>query len=168
MKTETIDNALMALQRRCKAQGLVLTPSRHAILSALLEQHEARDAVPLLQAAQVHHSQTSIGTVYRFLRELEQRGLVDAHVQPHGRTRWHLRDMALADAVHTAGDIRSMVAQVQAFLKTLEQLDLVDDNNTANTTSEHFTNDPHRTLAMLRDIAGHLGYRLLPSRRHLA
>jgi Fe2+ or Zn2+ uptake regulation protein len=168
MKTEAIDDALMALQRRCKAQGLVLTLSRNAILSALLEQHEARDAVPLLQAAQAHHPQTSIGTVYRFLRDLEQRGLVDAHVQPHGRTRWYLRDVALADAAHTASDIHSMLAQVQGFLKVLEQLGLAEDNNAANTTSENFTNDPHRKLAMLRDIAGHLGYRLLPSRRHLA
>lgn len=168
MKTETIDDALIALQHRCKAQGLVLTSSRNAILSALLEQHEARDAVPLLQAAQAHHTQTSIGTVYRFLRELEQRGLVDAHVQPHGRTRWHLRDMALTDAAPTAGDIRSMVAQVRAFLKTLEQLGLTEDNDSANTASEHFTNDPRRTLAMLREIAEHLGYRLLPRRRHLA
>jgi DNA-binding MarR family transcriptional regulator len=168
MKTETTDVTLSALQRRCKAQGLVLTSSRNAILSALLEQHEARDAVPLLQAAQAHHSQTSIGTVYRFLRELEQRGLVDAHVQPHGRTRWHLRDTALADAAHTANDIRSMLAQVQAFLKTLEQLGLAEDHNTVSATPEHFTNDPHRTLAVLHEIAGHLGYRLLPRRRHLA
>lgn len=163
-----MDTALLALQRRCKAQGLVLTASRNAILSALLEQHEAHDAVPLLQAAQAHRSHTSIGTVYRFLRELEQRGLVDAQVQPHGRTRWRLRDGALADAAHTAGDVRNMVAQVRAFLKTLEQLGLAEDNNVPNTASEHFANDLHRTLAVLHDIAGHLGYRLLPNRRHLA
>ncbi|RUL63282.1 hypothetical protein EKH79_12870 [Dyella dinghuensis] len=168
MKTETTDDALIALQQRCKAQGLVLTSSRNAILIALLEQHEARDAVPLLQAAQAHHPQTSIGTVYRFLRELEQRGLVDAHVQPHGRTRWHLRDMALADATPSANDLRSMLAQVRAFLKTLEQLGLAEDNNTAHTASEHFANDPHRTLAVLQEMAGHLGYRLLPRRRRLA
>ena len=167
MKTETTDGALIALQRRCKAQGLVLTPSRHAILSALLEQQEARDAVPLLQAAQAHHSQTSIGTVYRFLRELEQRGVVEAHLQPHGRTRWHLREVALADVAHAASDIRSMVAQLQAFLKTLEQLGLTQDDNTSDMASEPFGNDPHRTLAVLHEIAGHLGYRLLPSRRHL-
>jgi Fur family ferric uptake transcriptional regulator len=168
MKAETSDDALIALQQRCKAQGLVLTASRNAILRALLEQEEARDAVPLLQAAQAHHSQTSIGTVYRFLRELEQRRIVQARAQPHGRTRWHLRDMALADAAYAAGDIRSMVAQVQAFLRALEQLGLAEDTNTPNTASEHFANDPHRTLAALRDIAGRLGYRLLPSRRHLA
>jgi DNA-binding MarR family transcriptional regulator len=166
MRTETLDDALIALQRRCKAQGLVLTPSRNAILNALLEQSEARDAVPLLQAAQVHHSQTSIGTVYRFLRELEQRGVVDARVLPHQRTRWQLHSVALTDAAYAANDIRSMVAQVQAFLKALEQLGLVE-NSGVHTGPETFTNDPHRTLNVLHEIAERLGYRLLPRRRHL-
>jgi DNA-binding MarR family transcriptional regulator len=167
MKTEAMDDALIALQRRCKAQGLVLTASRNAILRALLEQHEARDAVLLLQVAQVHHLHTSIGTVYRFLRELEQRGLVEAHLQPHGRTRWHVRDTALADAAMAGDDIRNIVAQVKAFLKTLKQLGLADDDNTPNTASEHLANDPDRTLAVLHEMAAHLGYRLLPSRRRL-
>jgi Fe2+ or Zn2+ uptake regulation protein len=167
MKTEAMDDALIALQHRCKAQGLVLTASRDAILRALLEQHEARDAVLLMQAAQAHHLHTSIGTVYRFLRELEHRGLVDAHLQPHGRTRWHVRDAALADAAITGDDIRNIVAQVQAFLKTLKRLGFAEDDNTQNTASEHLANDPRRTLAVLHEMAGHLGYRLLPSRRHL-
>ena len=139
-----------------------MTPSRNAILNALLEQHEARDAVPLLQAAQLHHSPTSIGTVYRFMRDLEQRGIVDAQAQPHGRTRWHLRDGALTDAAHAAGDLPRMVAQMQAFLKTLEKLGLAENNHAIPED-----NDPHRTLAVLHDMAERLGYRLLPRRRHL-
>lgn len=160
-----MDDALIALQRRCKAQGLVLTPSRHAILMALLEQREARDAVPLLQAAQVHHSQTSIGTVYRFMRELEQRGVVEAHAQAHGRTRWQLRHGTRADTAYAANDIRSMLTQVQAFLKTLEQLGLAENNHSTPSLPED--NDPHHTLAVLHDVAEHLGYRLLPGLRHL-
>jgi hypothetical protein len=59
-----------------------------------------------------------------------------------------LREVALADAAHAASDIRSMVAQVQAFLKTLEQLGLTQDDNTSKMASEPFDNDPHRTLAV--------------------
>jgi Fe2+ or Zn2+ uptake regulation protein len=155
--------ALGAWQQRCKAQGLALTVSRKAILRALLQQTEACDAVPLLQAAQAYHPGTSIGTVYRFVRELEQRGLVDAHTQPHGRTRWQLREASLSSAAQAAGDIRRMVAQMQDFLRALEQMGLAEtaDHCTASTAPPP---DGDRTLAVLHEIARHLGYRLLPQR----
>jgi Fe2+ or Zn2+ uptake regulation protein len=155
------DDALSAWQQRCQAQGLALTAPRNAILSALLEQTEARDAVPLLQAAQTHYPGTSIGTVYRFLRELEQRGLIDAHAQPHGRTRWQLREATLSTAAQAASDIRRMVALVQDYLHTLEQMGLAEAS--APNALPH-SPDSDRTLAVLHDIAGHLGYRLLPHR----
>jgi Fe2+ or Zn2+ uptake regulation protein len=167
MRNETSD-ALSAWQQRCKAQGLVLTASRNAILLALLEQSDARDAVPLLQAAQRHHVATSIGTVYRFLRELEQRGLVDAITQSRKRTRWQLRDDALSSAAHAANDIRHMVAQVQGFLHTLEQLGLAECTDGLSSASANRRTDDDRTLAVLHEIAAHLGYRLLPYRRHTA
>jgi Fe2+ or Zn2+ uptake regulation protein len=157
-----LEDALVCWQQRCKAQGLALTASRNAILRALLTQSEAQDAVPVLQAAQAHHPGTSIGTVYRFLRELEQRGLVDAYAQAHGRMRWQLRDEALSTAAQTAGEIHQMVVQVQDFLRTLEQMGL------AETTEKHAPSAASpgidRTLAVLHEIAGHLGYRLLPQR----
>lgn len=166
--TSDTDDALPIWQQRCKAQGLTLTASRSAILSALLEQSEARDAVALLQAAQTRHAPTSIGTVYRFLRELEQRGLIDAYAQPHARTRWHLRETALSTAAHTASDIRRMVAQVQDFLRTLEQLGLAEHNMASDAIPTSRPPDSERTLAVLHEVAGHLGYRLLPGRRHTA
>jgi Fe2+ or Zn2+ uptake regulation protein len=129
MSNNTLDDNLAALQQRCKAQGLVLTPSRLAILSALLEQSEAHDAVPLLQAAQAHHAQTRIGTVYRFLRELEQRGMVDAHAPAHGRTRWRLRDGATTDALFVASDIQGIIARAKVFLSVLEQLSAAERNH---------------------------------------
>lgn len=166
----TIDivDALSAWQQRCKAQGLLLTASRNAILHALLEQHGACDAVPLLQAAQRHHAATSIGTVYRFLRELEQRGLVDAMTQPRGRTRWQLRDDAFSHAAQTAHDIPHMVAQVQGFLHMLEQMGVAEHTTVPAPLATSKRSDDHRTLAVLHEIAAHLGYRLLPHRRHLA
>lgn len=167
MKADTHET-LHALQQRCKAQGLVLTLSRNAILNALLEQSVSRDAVLLLQAAQAHHPATSIGTVYRFLRELEQRGLIDAFAQPHGRTRWQLREHALSSPALAANDIRQMVAQVQDFLHSLEQLGLAECAAMSDVASADPETSNHRTLAVLREIAGHLGYRLLPRQRYTA
>lgn len=165
--TSDTHDALSIWQQRCQAQGLALTASRKAILCALLEQTEARDAVPLLQAAQMHHSATSIGTVYRFLRELEQRGLIDAHVQAHSRTRWRLRDVSLSTAAQVASDIRHMVAQARDFLRTLEQMGLAEAS-TSGASPSPATPDDSRMLAILHEIAGHLGYRLLPHRSHPA
>jgi Fe2+ or Zn2+ uptake regulation protein len=161
------DDALVRWQQRCKAQGLALTASRTAILRALLAQSHAQDAVPLLQAAQAHHAATSIGTVYRFLRELEQRGFVDAYAQAHGRTRWQLHDETLSTATHAAGEIRQMVAQMQDFLRTLEQMGLAEAT-AVHTPTPSLLPDNDRTLAVLHEIAGHLGYRLLPHRSKAA
>lgn len=165
--TSNTSDALSVWQQRCQAQGLALTASRNAILRALLEQTGARDAVPLLQAAQTHHSTTSIGTVYRFLRELEQRGLIDAHVQAHSRTRWQLREVSLSTAAHVASDIRHMVAQAQDFLRTLEQMGLAEAA-TPGAAPNPVAPDNSRMLAVLHEIAAHLGYRLLPQRGHSA
>jgi Fe2+ or Zn2+ uptake regulation protein len=156
-------DALSVWQQRCQAQGLALTVPRKAILRALLAQSEPRDAVPLLQAAQLHYAGTSIGTVYRFLRELEQRGLIDAHAQPHGRTRWQLREAALTLAAQTAHDMRRMLAHAQDFLRTLEQMGLAQAS-AQSTAAVSTAPDSERTLAVLHEIAGHLGYRLLPNR----
>ena len=157
------DDALRGWQRRCQAQGLTLTAPRNAILNALLEQAEARDAVPLLQAAQLHHPGTSIGTVYRFLRELELRGLVDAHAQSHGRTRWQLRTTTPSTAAQAANDIRRMVAQAQDYLCALEQMGL-PSTTLPNAPSPLPASESARALAALHDIAGQLGFRLLPHR----
>lgn len=166
--TSDKDDALRNWQQRCQTLGLALTASRNAILSALLEQSEARDAVPLLQAAQNHHPATSIGTVYRFLRELEQRGLADAHLQPHGRTRWRLRPATVSTAAQATGDIRRMLAQAQNFLHTLEQLGLAEYTAMPEASSTDPSSDSGRTLAVLHEMAARLGYRLLPRHRHIA
>ncbi|MBE1162153.1 transcriptional repressor [Dyella acidiphila] len=147
------DGLLGRWQQRCQAHGLMLTAARNAILRALIAQTQARDAVPLLQAAQIHHAATSIGTVYRFLRELEQRGLVDTYAQAHGRMRWQLRDESLTAAAHPAGDIRQMLTQVQDSLRTLEQQE---------------PTDRARAVAVLHALASQLGYRLLPRRESAA
>jgi Fur family ferric uptake transcriptional regulator len=165
MKPETSE-PLAQWQQRCKACGLTLTASREAILRALMAQTEAHDAVWLLQAAQTHHPATSIGTVYRFVRELEQRRLIDVYAQAHGRSRWQLRDEALSSAAHTAGDIRQMIAQVQNFLRMLEQMGLAQIAS-SNAPSPSSLDSDH-ALAVLHEIAGHLGYRLLPQRSNAA
>lgn len=79
--------------QRCQALGLTLTAPRRAILRALLAQAQAQaqDAVQLLLAAREHYPATSQGTVYRFLRELENHHLVQPVPQPHGRLLWRLQ-----------------------------------------------------------------------------
>lgn len=163
METE-IDNVLAAWQQRCQAQGLSLTASRRAILRALMEQHEARDVVPLLQAAQLHHAQTSIGTLYRFLRELEQRGLVDAYAQPHGRMHWQLREFEPFPAAFPAPDVRRILRQAQEFLRRLACTGLAEPVSSHGAQQDC---DDKRTLAVLHDMASQFGYRLLPEGRDM-
>lgn len=70
--------------------GLRATPPRMAIWQALREADEELDAVALLRRAQAIQARTSLGTVYRFLRELEQHGLASSRAVAHERSRWRL------------------------------------------------------------------------------
>ncbi len=104
-------------EARCRAHGLSITPSRRAILAAMLQRAATCDAVEWLLAAQTHHPATSINTVYRFLREMEQRGLAEAVAKPHARCRWRLRDASPTE-------VDDMLRQVEAFLHEMEVLGL--------------------------------------------
>ncbi len=106
-----------AWQARCEAQGLALTAPRLAVLHGLLESDGA-DAIELLQRARLRHAGTSIGTVYRYMRELERAGLVRAEAQPHGRLRWH----ADAPPKPLADELRPLLAQLREFVVKLEAL----------------------------------------------
>ena len=161
-----VDSALAAWEARCKSQGLLVTAPRRAILTAMLRLDQSIDAVTLLQAAREHHAGTSIGTVYRFLRELEQLGLVYIEAQPHSRCHWRLRDSPQAIPEQTPGTIREMLRQVQSFLRDLEKIGLAEALQTPRPTlaapairpANHAPADAsHDTL---REIAEHLGYRL--------
>ena len=71
-----------------------MTVPRRAVLAALVAQSHAVDAVALLVQARQHYPRASIGTVYRFMRELEQHALVHVQSQAHGRIHWQLADAA--------------------------------------------------------------------------
>lgn len=145
-------------QARCIAHGLSMTAPRRAILAALQEQEQPGDAVALLQAACRHHPRTRIGTVYRFLRELEHAGLVRAQAQPHRRIRWQWSTDPLADAPATS-ELRGMLQQVQGLLHELDRLGLVDALlMPSNAPPRHAGN----ALELLAGIAEQLGYRHLP------
>lgn len=144
-----------AWEARCKAGGLRLTAPRQAILAALLEQNDAGDAVVLLTAAQRHYPPTRIGTVYRFLRELEQLRLAQALAQPHGRTHWQLRPPPDADAP-AGGEIQPMLARLKDFLSELEQLELADRQLPADAAGATIA----PALQLLQRVADRLGYRL--------
>ena len=83
----------------------------------------------MLQAARVEHAGTSLGTTYRFLRELELHGLARAQPQPHGRMRWHLVDTS-PDA-HDG--LRPLLRQLRQVLHELEKF--VDGDSAAHATS---------------------------------
>ena len=103
----------------CREHGLAFTAPRQAIVRALLEADGALDAVGVLQAARGFHAGTSLGTTYRFLRELELHGLARAQPQPHGRMRWRLPAVQAS-----AGDdkLRPLLAQLRHILRELERL----------------------------------------------
>jgi Fe2+ or Zn2+ uptake regulation protein len=160
--SEVDSNALAAWEARCKSLGLLVTAPRRAILTSLLRLDQSLDAVTLLQAAREHHPGTSIGTVYRFLRELEQLGLVYTEAQPHSRCRWRLRDSPQVTPEQSPAVIRAMLRQVQSFLRDLEKLGLAEALQTPQHTLEMPASRPvnHAPVDTLREIAERLGYRL--------
>ncbi|QNK01865.1 Fur family transcriptional regulator [Dyella telluris] len=70
--------------------GMRATPPRLAIWQALHDAKDEPDAVELMVLAQQVEPRTSLGTVYRFLRELEQHGLASSRPVAHQRSRWRL------------------------------------------------------------------------------
>ncbi|RAO77835.1 Fur family transcriptional regulator [Dyella jiangningensis] len=74
--------------------GLRPTPPRLAIWQVLHEANDEPDAVDVLRRAQSLEPRTSLGTVYRFLRELELLGLATSQPVSHERSRWRLADTA--------------------------------------------------------------------------
>jgi len=93
-----VTEGLEALEERCRQAGLPVTAPRRAVLAALAAQTLPADAIALLMLARRHHARASIGTVYRFMRELERCGLVRAHSQAHGRIHWQWGDMTAPPA----------------------------------------------------------------------
>lgn len=164
MPWEAAVNELMDVpeqwQARCKTHGLLVTVPRKAILTALLEQEGSCDAVALLQYARMHYPGVSMGTVYRFMRELEKLGFAQARAQAHGRIRWRLCE---SPELSGPPEIRHLLTQVEDFLHELEQLGLAERQVKNDADMEAGTE--HRTLLVLHQIAERLGYRLMPQHR---
>ncbi|WP_199099154.1 transcriptional repressor [Dyella sp. ASV21] len=70
--------------------GWRVTPPRVAIWQVLCDATDEPDAVEILRRARLWEPRTSLGTVYRFLRDLEQRGLAACRLLPHQRARWRI------------------------------------------------------------------------------
>lgn len=160
--TETGSNAPPGWEARCKSLGLLMTAPRRAILNALLQSGAPHDAVTLLQAARKHHAATSIGTVYRLLREFEQLGLVHVQAHAHGRCRWRLRDSSPLALAQAPDNIRGMLRQVQRFLRELEKLGFAEVcANPPGGLGKPVTSTAHPpTIHLLDEIAERFGYRL--------
>jgi Fe2+ or Zn2+ uptake regulation protein len=168
--TETGSEALATWEELCQSFGLLMTAPRRAILNAMSTTDAPRDAVTLLQAAREHHAATSMGTVYRLLRELEHHGLACAQARPHARLRWCLADVPHKDDLSRAGSNSPRVVQqqVQSFLHHLEKLGLAEASAAQSAppalakgviANRSFTT----TFNLLQAIAEHLGYRLVLS-----
>jgi Fe2+ or Zn2+ uptake regulation protein len=72
--------------------GLRITAQRRAILDALVASDGHPTAEQLTAAVQAAHPDVNGSTVYRFLEELEQRGVVDHVHLGHGPAVYHFAD----------------------------------------------------------------------------
>jgi len=97
---------------------LAFTAPRQAILRTLLNAGESLDAVAVLQGARALHAGISLGTTYRFLREMELHGLAHAQPQPHGRMRWRLIEQR---ATTSDDELRPLLQQLRHILRELER-----------------------------------------------
>ena len=158
--------ALPAWEAHCRSRGLLVTTPRRAIISALLQASQPLDAVAVLLAARQRHPMTSLGTVYRLLRELEQRGLLQVHAQAHGRLRWQLRDASPPERPVAAGNISALLQQTRGFLRELDRLGIAEARTTADRYPANLAEPPSPVQPstsigqLLCDVAAHLGYRL--------
>jgi hypothetical protein len=152
-------------ETRFQSLGLLMTAPRRAILVAMSASNAPRDAVTLLLAARVHHAATSLGTVYRLLRELEHCGLAIAHAHPHKRLQWRLIEPLQADISRELpgfGDLQRMREQMQGFLRDLEKMGLAQQSvdSTERQADIEANHPPAASIFdVLRSIAGRLGYR---------
>jgi len=115
--------ALAGWAARCKEHGLTFTAPRQAIVRTLLEADGPLDAVAVLQGARGFHPGTSLGTTYRFLRDMELHDLAHAQPQSHGRMRWQLVEQR---AAASDDELRPLLQQLRHILRELERLGFAD------------------------------------------
>ena len=161
--TETGSAVLLpAWEARCKSLGLLMTAPRRAILTAMLQSGTPRDAVTLLKAAREHHAATSIGTIYRLLREFGQHGLVHVQTQAHGRCRWCLCEPSQLAPAPDQDNVRILLRQVRRFLRELEKLGFAEAHAAPHASpgkpAAATIDDP--VVGLLHEIAERSGYRL--------
>ena len=94
--------------------GLRATPPRLAIWQVLHDADDEPDAVELLRRASTLEPRTSLGTVYRFLRELEQHGLAASRAVAHERARWRA-GAASATALRNPAAVAAVAQLAAAF-----------------------------------------------------
>lgn len=95
--------------------GLRATPPRLAIWTVSHEANDEPDAVDVLRRAQSLEPRTSLGTVYRFLRELELLGLASSRPVSHERSRWRLGHASDAMPPRDSAAIAAVAQLAAAF-----------------------------------------------------
>jgi hypothetical protein len=137
---------------------LLLTVPRRAIIRAMLQQDQPIDAVALQRIARQHHAATSLGTVYRFLRELRAVNLLHAQVPARGRSLWRLSALSEVAPEPVAAWLQSW----RTFMRDLESIGLaeVQAPGAPPAPPDHPRDNPSTIHEMLQALALRLGYRL--------
>jgi Fur family transcriptional regulator, ferric uptake regulator len=85
------------LEAQCQAKGLNLTRQRRLIVRVLSESTDHPDAPELHRRVHALDPHVSLATVYRSVRILEQRGILNRHEFRRGRARFEIAASAHHD-----------------------------------------------------------------------
>jgi Fur family ferric uptake transcriptional regulator len=82
------DHMLSRIEQLCAAQGLRMTGQRRIIARVLTEAHDHPDVEEVYRRANAVDNRISLSTVYRTLKLLEAKGILEHHEFGHGRRRY--------------------------------------------------------------------------------
>lgn len=78
----------MGLEALCAQHGLRMTGQRRVIARVLAEAHDHPDADEVYRRANAIDARISLSTVYRTVKLLETKGILEKHEFGHGRARY--------------------------------------------------------------------------------
>lgn len=92
MTRENTNSTLSKIERLCVEQGLKMTEQRRVITRVLLESNDHPDVEELYRRASLLDDNISVATVYRTVRLLEEKGILEKHDFGGGRARYEVTD----------------------------------------------------------------------------
>lgn len=85
-------NTLSHIERLCVKKGLKMTGQRRVIAQVLSHAHDHPDVEELYRRASKLDENISVATVYRTVRLLEERGILEKHDFGGGRARYEVTE----------------------------------------------------------------------------